>query len=257
MALAGRLVVGTLAFWAVMSASALANPVVRSGPLEASVSGDPWQLELTDRGGNPVLAEHPGTGSGPSGTLGFRTATGWSHATRIADSTVEDGIFTAQLETTDPLRTISLELRPDGQGVIALDARIQGPTAGTRGDGHRLRCRRRRALPRLRRALEPGRPGRRRGRELRRGRSLPGPGVRRDRGSSCRRGASATVARTLRTSRFRGCFPIEGYGVLVDNPETSTFRLGSDGAGAWSVEVDSAPPGEAGAETAPPVDRFR
>ena len=34
-----------------------------------------------------------------------------------------------------------------------------------------------------------------------------------------------------------------GYGVLVDNSETSYFRLGSDQAGAWSVEVTPTPEG--------------
>ncbi len=154
------LAVGVCSAWfASGSAAIAAESVVRSGPLEASVSGDPWLLELTDRDGNLVLSEHPGTGSGPSGTLGFRTATGWSHATKVTSSAVEDGVFTAQLETTDPLRTISVELRPDGKGVIALDARLQGPTAGVEAMGMGFGALRGRALPRLRRALEPGRPG--------------------------------------------------------------------------------------------------
>ena len=48
-----------------------------------------------------------------------------------------------------------------------------------------------------------------------------------------------------------------GYGVLVDNDETSYFRLGDQGADTWSVEVVPAPQGETGAASAPPVDRLR
>ena len=47
-----------------------------------------------------------------------------------------------------------------------------------------------------------------------------------------------------------------GYGVLVDNPETSYFRLRSERPDAWSVEVVPAPAGETGAAGAPPVDRL-
>ena len=43
-----------------------------------------------------------------------------------------------------------------------------------------------------------------------------------------------------------------GYGVLVDNPETSYFRVRSDSASDWSVEVVRAPEGELGGELAAP-----
>ena len=48
-----------------------------------------------------------------------------------------------------------------------------------------------------------------------------------------------------------------GYGVLVDNEETSLFRLRSESAEAWSLEVVKAPEGEPGAELAAPPDRLR
>ena len=48
----------------------------------------------------------------------------------------------------------------------------------------------------------------------------------------------------------------DGYGVLVDSPETSYFRLRSEAADAWTVEVAAAPDGETGAEGAPPPDRI-
>jgi alpha-glucosidase (family GH31 glycosyl hydrolase) len=45
-----------------------------------------------------------------------------------------------------------------------------------------------------------------------------------------------------------------GYGVLVDSPETSYFHL--DGAGSWSVELVTAPSGEAAPANAPPPSRL-
>ena len=47
-----------------------------------------------------------------------------------------------------------------------------------------------------------------------------------------------------------------GYGVLVDNPQTSLHRVRSSDPGAWSVEVTNAPSGEVGAELAPPINRL-
>ena len=46
-----------------------------------------------------------------------------------------------------------------------------------------------------------------------------------------------------------------GYGVLVDNPETSYFHL--DGAAAWNVEVVAAPLAQLGAQLAPGPDRLQ
>ena len=243
--------------WAATPAIAHAGePVVSSGPLEAAVSSDPWLLELTDREGNLVLSEHPGTGSAPSGTLGFRTATGWSHATRVTESLLEDGIFTAQLETTDPLRTISVELRPDGKGVIALDARLVGPTAGVEAMGMGFAAQ---AGERYLGFGERSNQVDQAGAEVE---NYVADGPYQDNEYA---GIGLFVPPWgLREGREDSTyFPIpwllssEGYGVLVGNPETSTFRLGSDTADAWSVEVTPAPPGEVGAELAPPVDRLQ
>ena len=54
---------------------------VEAGPLQARTTETPWSLAFTDRDGRPVLTEYPGAGSGPTGTLGFKTALGWFHAT--------------------------------------------------------------------------------------------------------------------------------------------------------------------------------
>ena len=95
-----------------------ASAQVSSGPLRANVAPDPWRVTLTDAAGATVLSEHPGLGVGPSGTLGFRTAAGWFHATRVASGGQVGGAFEADLETTDPTRGIHVRLAPDGEGLI-------------------------------------------------------------------------------------------------------------------------------------------
>ena len=241
---------------AALAATAHAVPVVSSGPLTARVQADPWRLELTDRRGETVLAEHPGTGSGPSGTLGFRSASGWQHATRVLSSSSAGRRFRAQLATTDPTHTIAVELRRAGPGVIALDARLEGPTAGVQALGI--------------------------GFEATAGERYLGFGER----SNAVDQTGGTVENYVADGPYQAAeypflaafvppwglrdgrgdatyFPIpwllssDGYGVLVDNPETSTFRLRSADSNAWSVEVVKAPDGELGADLAPPISRLR
>ena len=107
---------------------AAAAPVVDAGALRAEVGAEPWSLALTAPGGDTVLAQHPGTGSGPTGTLGFRTASGWQHATRILEQhSLPGGGWAATLASADVAgRTIELRLTPEAEGVIGLDARIGG-----------------------------------------------------------------------------------------------------------------------------------
>jgi sulfoquinovosidase len=250
-----KLATGVAVAWASLVAAVDAETVVRSGPLKAEVTADPWRLALSGPGGTTVLAEHPGTGAGPSGTLGFRTARGWSHATRIASSETSAGVFSAELETTDPLRTIQVELAPAGRGIIALDARLTGPTLGVEAmgmgfsagsDEHYL------GFGERSNQVDQA------GSEVE---NYVADGPYQDEEYT---GIQAFVPPWgLRDGRPDATyFPIpwllsdRGYGVLADNPETSTFRLGSDSADAWSVEVTPAPPGETGAELAPPIDRL-
>ena len=227
-----------------------------AGALRADVKEDPWHLDLIDRRGRSVLEEHPGTGTGPTGALGFKTALGWQRATRVESSSVSGNGYSATLATTDPLRTISLELRPEGGGVIALHARLVGPSSGVEGMGI--------------------------GFEAARGERYLGFG---ERSNAVDQGGSAVESFVadgpyqdeeytgiaafvppwgLRPSRPDATyFPIPwllstaGYGVLVDNPETSIHRLGSEDADAWSLEVVKAPPGQPGAELGPPVTELR
>ena len=53
---------------------------VESGSLRATVTPDPWHLEL--REGRTLLSEAAGPGSGPTGPLGFEAGGTWFHATR-------------------------------------------------------------------------------------------------------------------------------------------------------------------------------
>ncbi len=249
-------VVSIVALIAIAETARAGDPVTRSGPIEAHIATDRWGLELTDRGGQTILAEHPGTGRGPSGTLGFRTALGWNHATEVQSSSVTGGVYAADLATTDPLRTIHVELSPAGRGIIALDARLEGPTAGVEAMGMGFSAA---ADERYLGFGERSNQVDQAGSEVE---NYVADGPYQDEEYL---GIQAFVPPWgLRDRRPDATyFPIpwllssEGYGVLADNPETSTYRLGSDSADAWSVEVTKAPPGETGAELAPPVDRLQ
>src|SRR5688500_13148666 len=89
--LAGALIACVLAGFL----SATAEAQVTSGPLRASITPDPWRLQLVDGAGANVLNEHAGRGLGPTGSLGFRTPVGWFHATRVASGGMQGGSFVA------------------------------------------------------------------------------------------------------------------------------------------------------------------
>ena len=108
---------------------------VSSGQLHAGVEPDPWHLTITDGSGHAVLSENRGLGTGPTGTLGFSTATGWFHATRVISGGMQGGAYVAQLETTDPARGIQVRLEPDREGVIGLTASVTGSTVGVTAMG--------------------------------------------------------------------------------------------------------------------------
>lgn len=233
-------------------AASAQTTAVEAGELRAEVSEEPWRLSLVDPQGAAMLSEHPGTGPGPAGTLGFRAAGVWRHATRVVSSRREGSTYVAVLATTDPLRGIEVRLSPSGDGVIELAATLVGPTADVQ-------------------ALGMG---------------FEGPASERYLGFGERSNAvdqRGNVVENyvadgpyqaeeypflnafvppwgLRERSESTYFPIPwllsdaGYGVLVDNPETSYFRLGAD---AWSVEVVAAPEGEVTAAPAPQELRLR
>ncbi|MBI2383191.1 MAG: glycoside hydrolase family 31 protein [Gammaproteobacteria bacterium] len=221
--------------------SADAQPHAADGAaLRAETTASPWSLRFVDAQGAVVLTEHPGTGAGPSGRLGFQTlGSAWWHATGAVSESRDGGIYDATLATTDPAgRRIAVRIAPDAEGVVRLSARVEGAsTADVTALGIGFAAR-----------------------EGERERYL---------GFGERSNAVAQNGNTVENFVGEGPWPLEqrpfvygftpaccyrprddaasfpvpwllssaGYGVLVDSPETSNFRLGSDAADAWSVEV--------------------
>ena len=240
---------------AVTAPPAGAATAVDAGALQARVGDDPWALELVDARGAIVLGELDRAEPGAAGRLGFRTANGWQHATKVLESERTDAGYRARLATTDPARELELRLAREAGGVISLRALVAGPSSGvesigmgfsTRGEERFLGFGERSdAALRSTGVVEnyvsdgPYQPEEYAGI----GAFAPPWGLRDGR-------ADATyypVPWLLSTA---------GYGVLIDNPETSYFRLRADAADAWSAEVVSAPAGETGSAGAPPADHL-
>ena len=226
-----------LALAAPASAGAAVDRTVSAGALTATVTADPWSLTFADASGHTVLAEATGTASGPTGTVGFQTALGWYHATKVLAEHSDGAAYVAQLATNDPSgRTLDVRLAPDAAGVIAFSATVKGSGpdavqqagiafaahAGERylGFGERSN-----AVDQRGNDVEdyvsdgPYQPEERPFVGL----LVPSPGF------HPRDDATYFPVPWLLSSA--------GYGVLIDRDETSTFRLGTDSASAWSVEV--------------------
>ncbi len=221
----------TLALVAPARGAGLAT--VDSGALRATITPDPWHLEL--REGRTLLSEAAGPGSGPTGPLGFEAGGTWFHATRVVSERRAATEYVATLATNDPLgRRIELRLRPEADSVIALEASVDGAAsttgiafdapAGERflGFGERGNAVDQSGnevesyvsdgpYPKSEQPFEVG--------------LIPSPGVR------ARDDSTNFPIPWLLSSR--------GYGVLVDNDETTVHRLGSAAAGAWSVETQA------------------
>ena len=225
------------------AAPAGAARLADAGALKASASGDPWALTLSNSRGATVLDEYPGTGAGPSGTLGFRTVGGvWHHATRALSLHVgrNGKPSTARLATDDPARSIDVEIAPAGPGVIRLKADLVGPSADVDAMGIGF----------------SSRPGERYFGFGERSNAVDQRGnVVEDYSGE---GAFQPDERAFVPNAFvpnwgfrprddGTYFPMPwllssaGYGVLVDNTQTSYFRLSTDRPDAWSLEVTKAP----------------
>jgi alpha-glucosidase (family GH31 glycosyl hydrolase) len=217
--------------------------VVDAGPLRAIVATDPWRVTFTESEGRPVLVEAADLGLGPSGPLGFRTATGWVHATRAQRVESDGRALTATVETNDALgRRLAVRLARGALGVIELEARIEGEAGA---DVEALGI----------------------GFDAAEDERFFGFGERADvvdhRGQVVESYVSdgpydpsdrAFIAAVLPPPGFRDrddatYFPIpwllssRGYGVLVDDDTTAYHRLATDRSDAWSVEVTGAPIG--------------
>ena len=225
------------------TAGSVAVAGVDAGALRARVTRDPWQITFTDRHGAAVLTESADTTPGPAGTLGFRTASGWVHATRAAAVRNAGRAVVATLETTDERgRRLEVRLKPAGHGVVSLAMRIAGgplddvqalgigfdalPGERFFGFGERAT-----GVEHSGRVVEnhvadgPYQPEERPIVGL----LVPAPGFR------PRDDATYYPLPWLLSSR--------GVGVLIDNDETSYFRVAADRPDRWSLEVTGAPEG--------------
>jgi alpha-glucosidase (family GH31 glycosyl hydrolase) len=224
-----------LAFLALGAAESRAD--VDAGALRTVVQADPWHLSITDASGQMVLSENRGLGGGPTGTLGFGTARGWFHATRVVSGGMEGASYVAQLETSDPTRGIQVRIGPDREGVISLTASITGPSAGVTAMGIGFDSR---TSERFLGFGERSNAVDQRGNEVENyvsdgpyapaDRALIGPFIP-PQGWHPRDDATYFPVPWLLSTA--------GYGVLVGNDETSYFRLGSSDPSAWSVEAQS------------------
>ncbi|HKG26098.1 MAG TPA: TIM-barrel domain-containing protein, partial [Thermomicrobiales bacterium] len=226
-----------------------------TGPLQAIVQTDPWHLDLLGGHGDTLLSEHPGTGSSAAGTVGFRTASGWSHATRVLSSGFagQGNVYVAEVATTDPARNLEIRIAGVAEGEITFEARVLGPTAGIEAVGMGF------AADAGERYLGFGERSNAVGQEgVVENYVADGP---------YQAGEYPIINLFVppwgvRERDDATYFPIpwllstDGYGVLVDSPETSYFRLRADQGDAWSAEAGAAPGGETGAEGAPPPDRI-
>jgi len=232
------MVVATLLALAAGPAPALADQQLSSGSLQAEIAASPWHLDFTQDGG-PTLSESRGTGPGPTGTLGFNTGLGWFHATSVASEGFEGDAYVAELDTNDPLgRGIRVSVAPAGEGAIRVVATVTGPlTADVTATGI--------------------------GFEAHPGERYLGFGERSNAVGQNGNTVESYVAdgpyqteeypflssfippAGLRPRDDSTYFPMPwllstaGYGVLLDNLETSNFRLGTDDAAAWSVEANA------------------
>ncbi len=222
------------------SSARAAEPTLAAdaGPLRAVVTTEPWSVRFGGPAGQAPLQEHAGTGSGPVGTLGFRTLAGWSRATKVVDQRRHGADWVGTLSTTDPAgRTITVRLAGAGAGLVRLTATVLAgglppvDAVGTSFDA-----------PAGERHLGFGERANavdQRGREVE---SYVADGP-------YENVENPFIAAFVPTPGYRPrpdatYFPIpwllssRGIGVLIEDDPVSTFRLGTDDPGAWSVAVN-------------------
>jgi len=223
---------GALA-WA---APAAAEESVASGRLEARIDAAPWHLSFADSGSGELLSESRGGGSAFPARLGYETALGAFHATRVEASARDDGGLTATLGTNDPLgRRIAVRIAPAGDGVISLRATVLG-APGAEAVGIAFDAPRDEAFYGF---------GERTNAVDQRGNTVEnyvsdGPFPAEDRDFV----RASTPPWGIRDRDDATYFPIpwmlssRGYGVLIDRDETSSFDLARTDPGSWSLEVE-------------------
>ncbi|HEX8123559.1 MAG TPA: TIM-barrel domain-containing protein [Solirubrobacteraceae bacterium] len=214
----------TAALVLLAASPAAAQERVEAGSLSATL--DPSSARV----GFGILAGHPDL------PLAFHDAGGWHAATRAGDVRREGAGLRATLATDDPLgRTIALAIDPEAEGVVRLEATAP-PGADTMRVGFEA--------PDGERHLGFG--------ERSNGVDQRGGEVE----SYVGEGAYQQGERQVITAfvppwsiRYRDdatYFPMpwllstRGFGVLLDNTETSRFHLADERPDAWSAEVDAA-----------------
>jgi alpha-glucosidase len=225
---------------AALALGVLAAPTLAEAKpsVEPTVDRDSGRLSI-ELDGKAILAESGRGGSGPGGRVGFQTARRWYHATRLLERRGDGRHQRLVLSTDDPFgRTIALEARADGRGVSQIDARVSGGRLAevlAMGVGF-LAHGSERYLGFGERSNAVDQRGGTVENYVGEGPFLPGE--------------YAIPRATVPPWGFRErvdatYFPMpwllstRGVGVLANNRETSRFRLGSEVAHEWSVEVDA------------------
>jgi alpha-glucosidase (family GH31 glycosyl hydrolase) len=211
---------------------------VTSGQLRATIATSPWHLAFEQAGGRR-LSEANGTGTGPTGTIGFSAGGVWHHATRVMAERPASGAYEADLTTTDPLRRLRLRVEPAGGGILRVRATVTGAATGD--------------VDHVGVAFD-----------LPAGERQLGFGERANavdqRGNTVENYVSDGPYQTEERPFIAGFVPppgfhprddatyfpmpwllsTRGYGFLLDGADTSNFRLGTDQPRAWSAEVEGA-----------------
>ena len=170
----------------------------------------------------------------PAQRAGFRTPAGWFRAARALSVRQEGAATVAELATNDPAgRTLQLRVAPDGEGVVAVELTASGPDVLATGigflahDGERFLGfgERSNAVDQRGNDVEvfvgegPYQPEER-------------PFI-----------AAFVPPQGYHPRDDATYFPLpwllstRGYGVLLDNAETSMFHLASEREDVWSVDV--------------------
>jgi alpha-glucosidase (family GH31 glycosyl hydrolase) len=228
--------------WTPCTVAAMAD-TVDARSLRVRLVADPWQFVFEDASGRPVLREATDGSPLAAGAVGFRTAAGWIHATRVVASRRTRRRLVAEVATSDALdRRLEISIEPDGEGVLSVTVRLSEgsfddvealgiafeATADERFFGFGERAN---ALDQRGNVVEnyvSDGPYQSEERPVV-GLFVPPPGFRE------RDDATYYPVPWLLSSR--------GVGVLVDNDEVSYFHLGTDVPDRWSLEVTGAPAG--------------
>ncbi len=218
--------------------SSPASEVVRSGPLRAEITPDPWGITFRGPAGRTLDQPPPG-GVGDQGNLAFRSVTGWAHAVRATSLAREGRGVRASVATDDPLgRTLEVTVAPAGHGSIRVSSELAGPSAGVLSSSISFLAQ---PAERFFGFGERSHAVDHRGLDVE-NYVADGPFPERARPFTFLLGLP-WAERMRDDSTY---YPVpwalssRGFGALIENDETSTFHLASDRPGVWSAEPETA-----------------